>query len=155
MKKTYTNGEVFTMAQVLFGGNGNEGLVNKRNLKTRMAVRQALKFNYISITNAHKVIDEMVKEVLTELSEELVEQGKITKENENYKIKEEYKNEILMLQQERLDELSDQKVDVDLYMIPESEFIAYAKQNDGELTYAELDVLESFVEKKEEEKTEE
>ena len=150
MKKTMTNGEVYTIAQVLFGNEDHKGLIGKKNLKTRMAVRQALKFNCKSIENANKMIGEMINEVISELFDEFKEQDKTVEDNEGIKIKSEFISEFQMVQQEKLNELSAQKNEIDLYMIPESEFIAYGTQNDGELTDAELDVLEIFVEKPEE-----
>lgn len=150
MKKLMTNGEVFTIAQILFGGAESEGLANKRHLKTRMAVRQALKFNYIAIQNANKVIGDMIKDITDELMDEFVEHGKATKDDEGFRVKEEFIPEFQIAQQNKLNELSAQKVEVDLYTYPEAEFEAYGTQNDGMLTDEELDVLELFVEKPEE-----
>ena len=151
-KKTCTNGEIFTIAQILFGGNGNEGILNKKHLKTRMAVRHALKFNTSSIQDANKAIGEMIQEIITELMDDFVAQDKATKDDNGYQVKDEFQNEFLLAQQEKLNELSAQTVELDLYMIPESEYEAYGTQNDGELTDAELDVLEFFVKEPEEEK---
>ena len=68
MKKTFTNGEIFTIANVLFGGRENEGFVKKGNLKITMSVRHALIFNYIAIQNANKVIEEMINDIIKEIS---------------------------------------------------------------------------------------
>lgn len=154
MKKTITvtNGTIFTVAQVLFGEKNAdntvnfEGLINKKNLKTRIAVRQALKFNYSAISNAYKLISEMVTDITKELMDGFIEDGKAQKEDEKYLVKKEYHKEFFEEQQEKLDELAGQTVELDITTIPEKEYLAYAEQNDGELTDMELDVLEIFVE---------
>ena len=150
MKKTLTNGEIYTISHILFGDDEHKGLIRKKNLKTRMAVRQALKFNCKTIENANKMIVEMINEIISELFDEFKAQDKAVEDNEGLRIKYEFISEFKTIQQEKLNELSAQKIELDFYMIPESEFIAYGTQNDGELTDAELDVLEIFVEKPEE-----
>lgn len=155
MKKTFTNGEVFTIASVLFGGQENEGFVKKGNLKVTMSVRQALKFNYIAIQNANKVIEEMINDIIKEIMDDFVEHDKATKDDNGYKVKDEYQNEFISIQQSKLNELSFQTVELDLYTYSESDFEKYANLNDGQLTNAELDVLELFVENPEEENKEE
>jgi hypothetical protein len=147
MKKTLTNGEIYTISHILFGDDEHKGLIRKKNLKTRMAVRQALKFNCKTIENANKMIVEMINEIISELFDEFKAQDKAVEDNEGLRIKYEFISEFKTIQQEKLNELSAQKIELDFYMIPESEFILYGTQNDGELTDAELDVLELFVEK--------
>ena len=92
----------------------------------------------------------MIKDITDELMDEFVEHGKATKDDEGFRVKEEFIPEFQIAQQNKLNELSAQKVEVDLYTYPEAEFEAYGTQNDGMLTDEELDVLELFVEKPEE-----
>ena len=150
MKKTFTNGEIFTIANVLFGGRENEGFVKKGNLKITMSVRHALKFNYIAIQNANKVIEEMINDIIKEIMDDFIEQNKATKNDDGCKVKDEYQNEFILIQQHKLNELSFQTVELDLYTYSESDFEKYANLNDGKLTNSELDVLELFVENSEE-----
>ncbi len=151
MQKTFTNGEVFNIAQIIFGDNG---LLAKKHLKTRMAVRQAMKFNSLSIMSAYNTINEMMQDIIKELMEEFTKEEKAVKNEKGYEVKKEYQEEFLSKEQEQLNELSAQTVDIDIYMIPEDEYVAYAKQNDGELTELELDIIEIFVEFKEKGKEE-
>lgn len=146
MKKTFTNRAIFAMGQALFGGNGSDGIISKKNLKTRMAVRQALKFNCISVAKAYETISKMILEINKELLNGFVEEGKAHRDDEgNTTVPKDYVKEFSKKQQEKLNELLAQKVDIDITTIPELEFVAYAKQNDGELTDLELDMLEEFV----------
>ena len=146
MKKTLANGTIFTIAHVLFGLGGNTGLLNKKQLKTRIAVRQALKFNHKVISDAYNTINEMMQDIQKELFDEFLEADKATKTDEMIEVKEEFRDEFTAIYRMKLDELSAQTVDLEVQMIPEDKYLAYAEQNDGELTDAELDVLEVFVE---------
>lgn len=150
MKKTMTNGEIFTMANVLFGGNGHTGLARKSHLKTRIAIRHAMKFNYVAIQAANKVIIEMIQEITNEIIDDFVENGKAEQDDNGCKVKDEFMDEFQIVQQSKLNELSEQKNDIELYTFSQEDLDAYEKQNDGEFTDAELDTLEFFIEKENE-----
>lgn len=155
MNKKFNNGAIFTIAQVMFGVDSDRsGLAGKTSLKSCMAVRQALKFNYSVIANAYNNIQEMITEVQKELILEYLENGKATKdEEERVQINPEYCSEFDKEIEAKLNDLTSQTVELNVYTIPENEYLKWANLNDGMLTDEELDIVEIFVEfeKKEEE----
>lgn len=150
MIKTFDNGMIFTATHVLMGTPDIPGLTAKKYLNSVMAVRQALKFNCSALTEKHKLIVEMINEIGKELAEEYYNKGKAEKNDDGYIIKEEYRQEFNEEQQEKLDELSKQEIAIEIVTYSQDKFDLYAEKNDGNLTDAELDILELFVEEKEE-----
>lgn len=151
MTKTLNNGIVFTMANVLLGVNEeNPGLMAKKQLHSVMAVRNALKFNCAAIAGKHKIIGEMITDINKELLEEYYNEDKADKVDDNIIVKDEYMHEFVEEQQEKLNELSIQPIDLEIVTYPKEKFELYAEKNDGELTDMELDILEMFIEEKEE-----
>lgn len=151
MTKTLNNGIVFTMANVLLGVNEeNPGLMAKKHLHSVMAVRNALKFNCAAIAAKHKIIGEMITDINKELLEEYYNEDKADKVDDNIIIKDEYMHEFVEEQQEKLNELSIQPIDLEIVTYPKEKLELYAEKNDGELTDMELDILEMFIEEKEE-----
>lgn len=143
MKKTLANGAIYTIAQVLFDQNGFR--FNK-NIKTRMAVRQALKVNTAEIEIKNKLIGEMINEIVAEVRDEFVQAGKATVSGEEFVIADkadeaEFMDEI----NRKIHELEIQTMDLELKEIPQQELDLYLERNDGEFTDAELDILELFL----------
>lgn len=143
MKKTLANGAIYTIAQVLFDQNGFR--FNK-NIKTRMAVRQALKVNTAEIEIKNKLIGEMINEIVAEVRDEFVQASKATVSGEEFVIADktdeaEFMDEI----NRKIHELEIQTMDLELKEIPQQELDLYLERNDGEFTDAELDVLELFL----------
>lgn len=145
MNKKFNNGAIFTIAKVAFGEDGHGGLNAKKNLKSRMAVRQALKFNYSIIANAYKNVTEMVDEIQKETFAEYFESGKAEENEQGILIKENYREEFEKTLAEKLNELTEQVVELSIHTIPEKEYLAWAELNDGQLTDMELDIIEVFV----------
>lgn len=151
MTKTLNNGIVFTMANVLLGVNDEHpGLMAKKQLHSVMAVRNALKFNCAAIAGKHKIIGEMITDINKELLEEYYNEDKADKVDDNIIVKDEYMHEFVEEQQEKLNELSIQPIDLEIVTYPKEKLELYAEKNDGELTDMELDILEMFIEEKEE-----
>lgn len=150
MIKTFDNGMIFTATHVLMGTPDIPGLTAKKYLNSVMAVRQALKFNCSALSEKHKLIVEMINEIGKELAEEYYKEGKADKNDDEYTIKEEYREEFAEEQQEKLNELSSQEIDIEIVTYSQKDLELYAEKNDGNLTEAELDILELFVEEKEE-----
>lgn len=146
MKKTLSNRTIYRMAEIIFN---QDGFRSNKNIKTRMAVRQALKVNCVEIKSKYELINEMITEVIKEIQDEFVESGKATSDEEfrisNKTYESEFTNEI----NQKIYELELQTMDLELKEIPQHEFNLYVERNDGEFTDAELDVLEMFIEDKE------
>lgn len=148
MKKTLTNGVIYRMAEILFDQNGFR---SNKNIKTRMAVRQALKVNCAELEAKYKLVNEMVTEIMKETQEEYVEAGKATSGDMFDFTDKIYESEFNNDVNRKILELEQQTMDVEFKEIPQKEFDLYIEKNDGEFTDAELDVLEFFLEKKDDE----
>ena len=150
MTKTFSNGIIFVATNVLLGTQQTPGLVAKKYLNSVMAIRQALKFNCTALSEKHKVIVEIINDITKELAEEYYKEGKAEKTDEGYIIKDEFKDDFNEENQEKLNELSLQEIDIEIVTYPQSKLDLYIEKNDGNLTEAELEILELFVEEKEE-----
>lgn len=148
MTKTFTNGTIFMMAKALLDDNSFR---KNPNIKTRMAVRQALKFNSQEIANKYNLINEMIQEITKEIQEEFVQAKKASMEEDAFKLNTGYETEYVNVVNYRLHELETQTIDMDIKTIPQKELDLYLERNDGEFTDLELDVLEIFVEETKEE----
>lgn len=143
MKKILTNGTIYTMEQILFDPNGFR---SNKNIKTRMAVRQALKVNCAEIDAKYKLINEMLTEIVKETQDEFIESGKAMFSDDQFIIADktdetEFTNEV----NRKIHELELQTMDLEFKEIAQEEFDLYVERNDGEFTDAELDVLELFI----------
>lgn len=147
MTKTFTNGTIFMMAKALLDDNSFR---KNSNIKTRMAVRQALKFNGQEVESKYKLIMEMMQEIMKEVQEEFVQAGKAAMEENTFKVDKAYEAEFTNTVNYKLHELETQTIDMDIKTIPQKELDLYFERNDGEFTDLELDVLEMFVEESEE-----
>lgn len=144
MKQTFTNGAILLIGQVLWGGNGYEG-ITKKNLKTKISIRQVLKFNYAKISEAYKTVNELADEVMIEIMEGFVAEEKAEKVDEGYKIGSDYMDECNKIINEKMVELEAQTVELEINKIQEKDYLDYLTMNDGLLTDKEMDTLEIFV----------
>ena len=145
MKKlTLTNGALFNIVDVLFDP---DNFRSNKNIKTRIAVRQALKINIKNISDLFQPMQELRNELIQETTDEYIKAGKASKSDEGgFKVFSEYSQEYVNEVNKRIQELFDQTVELEIQTIPEKEYLKYAQDNDGLFSDAELDVLELFVE---------
>ena len=148
MKKTLTNGAIYKMVQVLFD---QDGFRSNKKIKTRMAVRQALKVNCVELEAKYKLVNEMLTEIMKETQEEYVEAGKAISEDKFAFLEKVYETEFTDEINRKILEFEQQTMDVEFKEIPQKEFDLYMERNDGEFTDAELDILEFFLEEKDDE----
>lgn len=149
MKKTFTNGTIFIMGNILLGTNGQPGLIAKKYLNSVAEVRHALKFNNVAILEKHKIIGEMFSDINKEMCESYLSEGKATETDGTITINKEFEREFIIEQNNKLGEISEQSVELDIVTIPKEKFELYESINEGKLTEGELDILELFIEEKE------
>lgn len=144
MNRNYTNATIFTMAQVLFG---QESFLKNNKIKTRVAIRQALKFNCVEIESKYKLISEMLTEIINETQADFIEENKAILNDGKFEFTDKsYETEYISSVNAKLHEFEMQTVDLNIKTYSQREYDLYVERNDGEFTDQELDILEMFIE---------
>ena len=137
--KEYTIGKLFNLAKFLLS---DESVTHRKSLKTTIAIRHMLRVNSDELLRLNETINSEIDEIVNEVYEDFKGNDKAL---EDRIIKEEYRDEFDSVVQGKLQELSIQKMPANFVYVSMVDVQRYFMINDGELTEAEMDAIETFA----------
>lgn len=137
--KEYKIGKLFNLAKFLLS---DESVTHRKSLKTTIAIRHMLRVNSDELLRINETISSEIEEIIAEVYEDFKSNDKAL---EDRIIKEEYIDEFDSVVQGKLQELSIQKMPANFVYVSMVDVQRYFMINDGELTEAEMDAIETFA----------
>lgn len=143
-----TNNQLFTFFKNL--NENSESIIFNKKIKQIMSIRNAIKYNFKEFNQKYLILSELISDLYKEVFQQYQKEGKTSQKND--KILEKYVNDFTNDLNKKLLQLSKEKIQINVQTFSKENFQKFLSLNDGQLIENDIEFLELFIQKKEDNK---
>ena len=143
-----TNNQLFTFFKNL--NENSESIIFNKKIKQIMSIRNAVKYNFKEFNQKYLILSELISDLYKEVFQQYQKEGKTSQKND--KVLEKYVNDFTNDLNKKLLQLSKEKIQINVQTFSKENFQKFLSLNDGQLIENDIEFLELFIQKKEDNK---
>lgn len=141
-----TNNQLFTFFKNL--NENSESIIFNKKIKQIMSIRNAVKYNFKEFNQKYLILSELISDLYKEVFQQYQKEGKTSQKN----VLEKYINDFTNDLNKKLLQLSKEKIQINVQTFSKENFQKFLSLNDGQLIENDIEFLELFIQKKEDNK---